>query len=164
MSKLYCNSQWSHQVYVRIFVELIYSDNLFGCYFQEIRVKTLLLSLLGEPVVTTWTGRLANISLTQRMTFNLAVMTRLLVQVTSASRAAEVIFGAWPGVKATLLPLTMGLSSSSSSGGSMLAFSMLLTDLLRFLLPLEVGLAPGSSWSVTLSSRALGSAGGFGVP
>lgn len=65
-------------------------------------------------------------------------------------------------MRATPLPLTTALSSSSSSpGGSMLAFSMLLTDLLRFLLPSEVGVAPGSSCSV---SGALGSAGGFGVP
>lgn len=58
----------------------------------------------------------------------------------------------------------MARSSSSSSGGSMLAFSMLLTDLLRFLLPSEVGVAPGSSCSLTCGSGALGWGGGFGVP
>lgn len=46
----------------------------------------------------------------------------------------------------------------------MLAFSMLLTDLLRFLLPSEVGVAPGSSCSLTCGSGVLGWAGGFGVP
>ena len=72
-----------------------------------------------------------------------------------------------PGVMATPLPLTTGLSSSSSSGGSRLArCSMLLTDWLRFLLPCALGRAPGSRTSLTLRGGAAGdgSAGGLGVP
>lgn len=69
-----------------------------------------------------------------------------------------------PGVMATPLPLTTGLSSSSSSGGSMPAFSMLLTDLLRLRLPSALGVAPGNSCSATFSRSGLGSAGGLGVP
>lgn len=72
-----------------------------------------------------------------------------------------------PGVMATPLPLTTGLSSSSSSGGSRLArCSMLLTDWFLFLLPWELGRAPGSRASLTFRGGAAGdgSAGGFGVP
>lgn len=72
-----------------------------------------------------------------------------------------------PGVMATPLPLTTGLSSSSSSGGSRLArCSMLLTDWFLFLLPWALGRAPGSRASLTFRGGAAGdgSAGGFGVP
>lgn len=72
-----------------------------------------------------------------------------------------------PGVMATPLPLTTGLSSSSSSGGSMLArCSMLLTDWFLFLLPWALGRAPGSRASLTFRGGAAGdgSAGGLGVP
>jgi len=72
-----------------------------------------------------------------------------------------------PGVIATPLPLTTGLSSSSSSGGSRLErCSILLTDWFLFLLPWALGRAPGSRASLTFRGGAAGdgSAGGLGVP
>lgn len=69
-----------------------------------------------------------------------------------------------PGVTVTSFPLTTGLSSSSSSGGSIPVFSILLTDLFLLRLPSAPGVAPGRIWSVTFTNNGAGSAGGFGVP